>query len=176
MNVRALPFCFVLTAVLPALGLAQKSTPDLPPPTKRQTSVENALRLTRPPTPGTLPADLPHPFNPEGFDGPTTPAGGSRPAGGATSSAPSGPVQPAGPTTDREIIETLAARLPTASFVRLGGKSFLLMERNRFEVGTTFTVEYNGQEYPLELIAINTTNFTVKYRNEEFTRPNRTSR
>jgi hypothetical protein len=167
----------LLAALWPVIGFAQKSTPDLPPPTKRQTSVENAQRLTRPPVPDTLPPDLPHPFNPEGFDAPTTPVGGaSRPAGGGANPAPNTPTVPAGPTSDREILETLAARLPTASFVRLGGKSLLLMGTNRFEVGTTFTVEYNGQEYPLELTAINTTNFTVKYRNEEFTRPNRTSR
>jgi hypothetical protein len=170
-------FAVLLAATfgLPATAQAQKSSPDLPSAAKRQSTVENARRLTRPPVPATLPPDLPHPFNPEGFDAPVGGPAAGRPAAPGTA-APAAPAQPAGPTTDREILEVLAARLPTASFVRLGGKSLLLMGTNRFEVGTTFTVEYNGQEYPLELTAINTTNFTVKYRNEEFTRPNRTTR
>jgi hypothetical protein len=176
MNVRTAIFLAAALSAAPAFVQAQKSTPDLPSPTKRQSAVDAAKRLARPPAPEKLPEDLPHPFNPEGFDGPVAPPPGTAKAGPVAPGGATPPAPPAGPISDREIIETLATHLPNASFVRLAGKSYLLMEKSRLEVGTVFTVPYKGQDYELELTAINNTSFTLKYHNEEFTRPNRITR
>jgi hypothetical protein len=45
------------------------------------------------------------------------------------------------------------------------------MGSKRFEVGTRFTVTYNNQDYELELVAIDRTTFTLRYRGEQLTRP-----
>jgi hypothetical protein len=162
-----------ISVLVTSLLHAQKSTSDLQPPQRRQATVEIAERLSRPPTPAPIPDDLPQPFNPAGFD---TAEGGSAPAAGQKAVVAGPPAQPAGPVGDREILETLAARLPAASSANFKGKPILIMGTKRLEVGTTFILSYNNQDYELELVAIGNTTFTLRYRSEELTRPNRPTR
>ena len=157
---------------------AARVTADLMPPLKRQASVEIAEVLThrKPLTP--LAAEMPSPFNPLDFDKPDPTeapvATGPKPAppagGGIT---PTQVVaQPVAPTTDRQALETLAAQItPSGVMVLSRGAPRLIFANKQFEVGTRFTASYNNQDYELELVSIDRTTFTLRYRGEEITRP-----
>lgn len=159
------------SAALCALGLAPrlsaaKVAADLLPPHRRQASVDTAERLAQRPLPEPVPAEIPNPFNPATFD-PPEPGAPVRPGPSDVAT----PAQPVSPPGDREILETLAMRLTPSGTIALGGKPFLIIERNRFEVGTKFIVTYNDQDFELELVAIDRTTFKLRYRGEEITRP-----
>lgn len=162
---------------LPEVFAAAKSTSDLMSPARRQQTVETAQRLTSPPAPAPVPADLPHPFNPPDFSLPdpeevkATQAAAPRPGTPRAAGGVAAPVQPAGPAGDRETLEVLASKLVPGGMFVVGGKPLLIIGKNRFEVGTKFGVTYNNQDYELELVAIDRTTFTLRYRGEEITRP-----
>lgn len=147
-------------------AFAAKATPDLTPAPRRQSAVDTAIRLANRTAPPDLPATIISPFNPTGFDlaepDPTAAAALQRAAGGATAAAP---------LTTRDILETLAKRLNPSGTIVVDRKPLLLIDRNRFEVGTKFVVTYEGREYELQLISIDRTTFTLRYRGEEITRP-----
>lgn len=164
-----------------SLALA-KPLSDLVSPEKRRVTVELAQRLTRVPEPAPAPADLMQPFNPVGFDLPDPEeakavalalqkAGGVAPGGGGSS-----PNQPARAPGDREILENLAAKLPTSGTIVFNGEPLLLLGRGRVKVGDRFTVAYNGQDYELELVAIDRTTFTLRYHGEEIIRPTKSGK
>jgi hypothetical protein len=161
-----------------------KPLSDLVSPEKRRTTVELAQRLTRPPEPLPLPADLAQPFNPVGFDQPDPEeakavalalqkAGGGPASGGGGVASPN---QPARAPGDREILENLAAKLPTSGTIEFGGERLLLLGRGRVRVGDKFTVAYNSQDYELELVAIDRTTFTLRYHGEEIVRPTKSGK
>jgi hypothetical protein len=172
MNARtllALGGTFVLAAgTLPAAA----PRTDILPTVRRQVTVDLATRLANRPPPAPFPANVTNPFAPPGFDEPDpvpevkpppVPGGAGQPVG-----EPSGPPPP---PTDRTVLESLAVGLkPSGTFV-MNGKPFLLIDRNRFEVGTKFIVSFNNQDYELELVTIDRTTFTLRYRGEEITRP-----
>ena len=161
-----------------ALLAAAKVSSDLTSPQKRQAIVDVAEKLAHRPPVKALPADQPSPFNPKDFDKPdpseAPPTAGTSPATPATpsgdGSAPT-PAKPAGPTTDRETLETLATQITPSGVIMLRGSSRLIIANRPFEVGTRFTATYNGQDYELELVSIDRTTFTLRYRGEEITRP-----
>jgi hypothetical protein len=162
--------------LLPAPAVAATPKFDIAPFVKRQASVELAERLANRKTPEPLTAELPSPFNPADFDKPdpsdpnraggTPVAGGQRPAGAVASTQPT-------PTAgDRETLEMLAVRIPSTGTINLGGKPMLVVAGGkRLEIGAKFTVTFNDQDYELELVAIDRTTFTLRYRNEETVRP-----
>ncbi len=145
-----------------------KGTSDLMSSAKRQPSVDTAERLTRPPAPAASPSDLKNPFNPAEYSKPDP---DDKTAVRPTSPGGTSPAQPVNPPGNRETLEALAARIPSTGSITLGGKRLLIVGKNRLEVGTKFTVAYNGQDYELELVAIESTTFTLRYRGEETTRP-----
>lgn len=168
---------FLSTAFLviaPGLS-AQKSTSDLQPTVRRQATVEIAERLSRPPAPPAVPEDLPQPFNPPDFE--TNAPGETKSGmGGAPRPPGSAPVAgvasaPSAPAGDRDVIEMLAAQIRPSGMIQLRGTPRLIIANKPFEVGTRFTVTYSNQDYELELTAIDRTTFTLRYRNEETTRP-----
>jgi hypothetical protein len=160
-----------------ATAFAAKSTSDLLPPARRQATVDLAHKLTQPSTPTAVPADFKSPFNPADFDkpspdevkGPRGAKGEDKAEGGAPKALPPG---------DREMLESLAARIGNTSAVQFRGKTLLVVgsaggRSVQLEVGQVFTVTNpaNGQDYDLELTAIDRTTFTLRYRGEEITRP-----
>lgn len=160
---QLLGFLVIGTSVLHAA----KVVPDLLPPQRRQTTIDIAERLARQTPPPALPGDLVSPFNPKNFDK-AEPTEAPR----ATAEQSAGPAQPAAPLGDRQILEALAAQLlPTGTMTHFDGTPRLVMGSKRFEVGTRFTVTYNNQDYELELVTIDRTTFTLRYRGEEITRP-----
>ena len=65
-------------------------------------------------------------------------------------------------------------QIKPSGMIRITGKPPLLtFGRRNVEVGSTFTVTNpaNGQDYEVALIAIEPPTFTLRYRNEEITRP-----
>lgn len=149
-----------------AAAAAAQSRADVVPSIKRQVTVDLAAQLTQPPTPKPVPDDLRSMFNPPGFNAPAVkaaqPSAGGAPTVGAA----------AAPVADRDILEALALRIPsTGTVTTREGTTQLVVGRNRLQVGNVFTVTYNNQDYDLELIAIDRTTFTLRYRNEETTRP-----
>jgi hypothetical protein len=151
-------------AACPAAAFAAAAKSDIQPPVKRQESVTLAERLANRAVPPPLPSDLASPFNPPGFDKPEPVPGTPNQVAAPTEAPP--------PPGDREILEALAAQLtPTGTITHFDGKPRLVMGSKRFEVGTTFTVTYNNQDYELELVAIDRTTFTLRYRGEQLTRP-----
>jgi len=172
MNTRLLAPCLIALLALavsrPLFGARAAS--DLTPPQRRQASVELAEQLTRRVPPPDLPADLPSPFNPVGFDLPDPDVLAAAQTQREASAAASSTVV-SGPATDREVIEALALRLnPSGTFI-LRGKPLLIIDRNRFEIGTKFIVTYEERDYELQLVSIDRTTFTLRYRGEEITRP-----
>ncbi len=159
----------LLMGLLP-LGLyAARVTSDLQTPQKRQEIVDTAERLARRNTPPPVPANLVSPFNPTDFDKVDAP----EPQPGSNQVARED--APPAPLSDRQILDALAVQL-TPSGMILRGTPRLVMGSKSFEVGTRFTVTYNNQDYELELVAIDRTTFTLRYRNEETTRPIRSVR
>ena len=180
MNYRTLTALIGLT-----FGLASASTAlgkpltDLVSPEKRRSVVEQFQRHTRPPEPVPLPADLSQPFNPVGFDQPDPEEVRAAAAAAATATARVNAGQPAiagqpAPAGDREILEAIAAKILPSGMIKIGGRPPLLtFGRRNVEVGSTFTVTNpaNGQDYEVSLVAIEPPTFTLRYRNEEITRP-----
>ena len=150
--------------------VAAKVTADVAPPQKREATVDTAERLMRRTPPAALPPETPNPFNPASFDQPDPDAPKSAAPTKATGGNPA-PATAARPPGDREILETLAMRLTPSGMIAMGNKPLLIIDRNRFEVGTKFIVTYNDQDYELALVAIDRPTFTLRYRGEEITRP-----
>lgn len=178
LSISALAVLLVLAS--PCLHAA-KVTSDLLPPLKRQASVDTAERLAQRKAAEPLPADLASPFSPKDFDKPdpsevvkpvTAPRPGASVAGGPAvpGGAAGAPVAPP-PPGDRETLETLAAQITPSGMIQLRGTPRLIIGSKPFEVGTRFTATYNTQDYELELVAIDRTTFTLRYRGEEITRP-----
>ncbi len=169
---------------LPLLSMRAASAPlsDIVSPEKRHAAVELAQHLTQPADPAPLPAKLPQPFNPPDFDQPDPEelkaAAAAAAARGASvvqagGGGAGGADQPARPAGDREVLEGLAAKLqPSGTFV-LNGVPLLIIGKNRFQIGDHFIVTDNaaGHDYELELVAIASTTFTLRYHSEEITRP-----
>jgi hypothetical protein len=167
-----------LLATSPAWSAAApapaKSTSDLVSPVRRQDTVDKAVRLTRPPVPAPVPADLNPPYNPNGFDAPDPEEAKANAAAGIRPTQATGPAQPVGPTTDRELLEAIAARIqPTGSTI-FRGKPLLNFGTKTVAEGRVITVAYpatDGRDYDIEIVSIDRTNFTLRFRGVEITRP-----
>lgn len=159
-------FAGLLLAALPAAALAARVNPDIPPPLKRQATVTVAEKLAEKRTPTALPADLASPFNPPNFDRPEQGDPATAPIARGASPKPAPRV-----LTARETLEALAAQINPSGMMMLRETPRLVIGNKPFEVGTRFTATYNNQDYELELVAIDRTTFTLRYRGEELTRP-----
>lgn len=177
MNSRHLLVSLGLAAgFVTAIPAVAKPASDLVSPEKRKAVVDQAYRLTHPAELAPLPADFIQPFNPAGFDQPDPEE--LRAAAAAAAKAPpataTAPGMPPAATGDREILENIAAKILPNGTISVNGKPRLVFGRSKpFEVGTKFTVtnSANGQDYEIELIAIEPPTFTLRYHNEEITRP-----
>lgn len=111
-----------------------------------------------------IPATAKDPFNSDSFSE----------VMGMTRRAPSdnGTVAaPTGPRSDRDLLAAIAANLrPTGNFV-IGGEQTLIFSQKRVKAGTSLTINFEGNEYTIEITAIDRANFTIRYNREEITRP-----
>ena len=154
-----------LGLVTAAAGAAPKRKPaesDLASKDVRQVSVDLAVSLAKIDTPEPLTASsLPRPFNPPGFNY-SAPAASAGPV-------VSGPVARA--FGDREILIALASKVRPNGTFSLGSEALLSFGKKNLRAGDHLTVSYEGQDYNLELVSFDRTNFTLRLNKEEITRP-----
>ena len=160
---------FVMAGLLvSSLDLAAKTTVARKPPESdlasiesRRIVVEMAQNLAKVEAPADLPESLPQPFNPQGFNRVVREEPRASEAGAPAPKA----------AGDRDILAAIAPRVtPTGTF-NLGGNRWLQFSKKRLKVGDHLTVTHDGQDYNLELTAIDATNFTLRLNREEITRP-----
>lgn len=158
--------------LLLAAGLSAADVAPVIAPTARATSLATARKIlaTRDPA---APADLADPFHSEAF------ATAAATSGTAVASS-GGPVtpgaavagRPAGPRTPRDLLAAIADALRPGGFIVLpGGQTSLSFGQKRVKAGGTLTINFEGAEYTLEVVAIDRANFTLRLNNEEYTRP-----
>lgn len=150
--------CFAAAIKAAALPAADVNSPE-----KRQATLKLAQQLTQRTT---IPAatEVPNPFNPPDFEGPGQDPNVVKPAERK-------PGTPAAIRSDREILELLASRIPATGTLTRDSKVFLSVGRRQLEPGQRFLLSEAGQNYEVELVAVTATNFTVRLRHTEFTRP-----
>ena len=142
---------------------------DLAPPKKRAETVELAQALAKPRDPRALPpaAALKDPFSPPSLKE-------ADPAGPGDSAKPGLPAAPPKVLPDRELLEAIADLIFPSGSVVIGGEPVLLFGgTTRRKVGETFFGTYakDGKTYELKITAIGSGTFTLRYHNEETTRP-----
>jgi hypothetical protein len=73
--------------------------------------------------------------------------------------------------SNRTLLVALADQLdPKGTFV-IGGESIIILGQKKLKVGETYSITFEGAVYELEITSIETTRFSVRYKNEEITRP-----
>ncbi|MBL9201975.1 MAG: hypothetical protein JNL39_15800 [Opitutaceae bacterium] len=180
MNTRALIVLILpLVAVAPRLALAARGSPEVHPPQRRQAAVASAEALAQRATIAKLPSDLPSPFAPPDFDKPEGAelkaemlAAQQRAAAAAKAK---GTITRATPS-DKDMLVRLAAQIMPTGTIDRNGAPHLMIAGKFFAVGTRFTATYNNNDYELELVAIDRSTFTLRYRGEQTTRPIKTVR
>lgn len=141
---------------------------DIGPPEKRKPVVEQAVALARESKTAALPPNINLPFAPVNFD--LTDAEEAAAAAAAARLAnPSAAVVV--PPSDHEIFEAIASKVQPSGTIYVNDKPLLMFGKRYVKTGAKFTVTYKGMDYVLELTQIDGTNFTLRYKNEEITRP-----
>jgi len=127
----------------------------------RRQSLDLALSLAKQDMPASLPEALPQPFNPTGFNRVMRE---ERPVEAGSSAPPKA-------VGDRELLAAIAAHITPSGTFSIGGVRRLQFSKKHIKVGDHLTVTHEGQDYILELTAIDATNFTLRLNREEITRP-----
>lgn len=161
MSMRA-PRLALSFLVLTAAASLLCAAPDLAPPKAREKVVADAVRIAAERnTPAPLPAVLPNPF-----------------LGKEEVQAEEAAHQSSAPEsalTGRDLLASLAARIPSTGTMIMGGEPILLLGQKRLKVGDSFAISFEGQTYELSIAAVNATSFTVKRGENVHTRPVRIS-
>ena len=183
MKTRILIALLLAVAAGPVRLLAARSSPEVHPPQRRSVAVAAADQLAQVRVIAPLPADLVSPFAPPDLDKPDPAELQAAMLAAQRAAAANGAPKKGTPTvqrstaaTDRETLEKLAAQIQPSGAMQVRGTSRLLIGGKAFEVGTRFTATYNNLDYELELVAIDRTTFTLRYRGEDITRPIKTVR
>lgn len=115
------------------------------------------------------PDKVANPFYSESFSEVLQGGGTPRPAG--DQQAATSAVTPAVNKTARGLLESIASSLRPSGYFVIGGQPTLVFGQKRVKAGGTLTINFEGKEYTLEVIALDRTNFTLRLDREEFTRP-----
>jgi hypothetical protein len=145
---------------------------ELAPPDKRKASVEKATALAKRVMVAHLPAGLQDPYAPPGFD--LTDAEEAAAAAAAARQAAllnPGAAGPVAPPTDRQLLESIVAKIVPSGSLYVGGNPMLMFGKRFVKIGSHFTVTYKGTDYDLVLTDIDGSNYTLRYNREEITRP-----
>ena len=142
---------------------------EIAPPDKRKVSVEKASALAKQKLVAALPGELIQPFAPPGFD--LTDAEEAAAAAAAARLAnqnnPAAPLPP----SNHQLLEEIVSKVKPSGTIYVGGKPLLMFGKRFVKTGSHFTVTYKGNDYDLELTQIDGTNFTLRYKSDEITRP-----
>jgi hypothetical protein len=157
----------VLGVMAPYAGARIES--EIAPAEKRKGSVERAAALAKLRPVVALPEALSPPFAPPGFD--LTDAEEAAAAAAAARLAnQNNPAAPA-PPSDHELLEDIVSKVKPSGTIYVNGKPLLMFGKRFVKTGAHFTVTYKGNDYDLELTQIDGTNFTLRYKSDEITRP-----
>jgi hypothetical protein len=158
----------VLLGVL-AAGARARVESDILPAEKRRPSVELASSLAKPAKVAPLPATINEPFAPPSFDLTDEEEAAAAAAAARLANQGNGPAPML--ETDHQILEEIVAKVRPSGTVYLGGRPLLMFGKRFVKTGAHFTVTYKGVDYDLELTQIDGTNFTLRYKSDEITRP-----
>jgi hypothetical protein len=138
---------------------------------KRRAEVDKARKIAKPTKAEPLPVMLVLPFAPEGFDltdaEEAAAADAARRQANAATGVPAGPAPP----SDHELLESIMSKIKPGGTAVLMGHPILMIGNKFMKIGAHFTVTYKGADYDLELTQIEGSNFTLRYKSEEITRP-----
>lgn len=138
-------------------------------PVKRQQALDRGKALVAPKEIAPVTVD---PFHPAAFAEAVAAMG--RISGAATPPVSEGTGQPAraptGPRNDRELLQAIAQSLKPSGYIVLSGQASLSFGQKRVKAGGTLTITFEGNQYTLEVVSIDRTNFTLRLNREEFTR------
>jgi hypothetical protein len=167
-----LPAALIALAALLGMGAPgawARMDSELAPPDKRSVFVDKAKLIAKQTHAAPLPLTLNQPFAPPGFD--LTDAEEAAAAAEASRRANAGnPAIPA-PPSDRQLLAEIAAKVRPGGTFMFQGRPLLIFGKSYVKTGSHFTVTYKGNDYDLELTQIDGTNFTLRYKNDEITRP-----
>ena len=150
----------ILVAVVPAALWAGPAF-DVQPAAKRAATVELAGKLLNPPASTDGAGALVNPFT----------LNGSRSEDGAADDGQAAANRAAILASNRTLLAALAEQLdPKGTFI-VGGEAIILLGQKKLKVGERYPITFEGAVYELEITSIETTRFSVRYKNEEVTRP-----
>jgi hypothetical protein len=144
-------------AALVLVQIACAAPADIQPPKKREQIVEQANQLSKTAAPEAAlpPENLRNPFNP----------------------AVAEEVRTARPTSDKDLLMILAEQLqPTGVIGREDDLKLLLKGQKGVKVNEKLTLSFDGASYDVEVIAIDRSNFSLRYNQTEITRPIKTGK
>ncbi len=176
---RARHNLLALAGVIAALGAllpraAARVESEIAPAEKRHPSVEKAAAIAKQNKAAALPENLNQPFAPPQFDltdeeEAAAAAAAARLASAGTQGAPV-------VMSDHQLLQEIVSRVKPSGTASLGGRPLLMFGSKYVKTGAHFTVTYKGTDYDLELTQIDGTNFTLRYKNDEITRPIKTGK
>ena len=162
---------FALSVLLGILATRASARVDseILPAEKRRPSVDLAASLAKQTKVAPLAATLNQPFAPPSFDLTDEEEAAAAAAAARLANQGNGPAPVL--QTDHQILEEIVAKVRPSGTVYLGGKPLLMFGKRFVKTGAHFTVTYKGVDYDLELTQIDGTNFTLRYKSDEITRP-----
>ncbi|WP_138223257.1 hypothetical protein [Nibricoccus aquaticus] len=147
--------------VLFPISLWSAPAVDVISPVRRVTTLELASKLLNPPASTDAASGAVNPFT----------LNGSRAEDAAADENQATANRAAIMASNRTLLAALSEQLePKGTFV-LGGESIILLGQKKLKVGERYPITFEGAVYELEITAIETTRFSVRYKNEEITRP-----
>ena len=142
---------------------------EIVPAEKRKISVDLATMTAKQTKAAALPATINVPFAPPGFDLTDEEEAAAAAAAARIANQGNGPAPMA--QSDHQVLEEIVAKVRPSGTVYVGGRPLLMFGKRFVKTGAHFTVTYKGMDYDLELTQIDGTNFTLRYKSDEITRP-----
>ncbi len=136
-------------------------------PAKRQQALDRgkALVAAREIVPATS-----NPFYPAAFAEAVASMGRTSTTTGTESTGTATTTTPTGPRNDHELLKAIATSLKPSGYIILGGQPSISFGQKRVKPGGVLTITFEGNQYTLEIVSIDRTNFTLRLNREEFTR------
>jgi hypothetical protein len=151
---------FSALAILSAAAFAAPAY-DVVPAAKRAATVQLADKLINPAPTTEPPGTVLNPFT----------LSGSRSVDAEADENQAAANKAAIMASNRTLLVALADQLePKGTFI-LGGEAIILLGQKKLKVGDVYPINFEGAVYELQITAIETTRFSVRYKNEEITRP-----
>jgi hypothetical protein len=135
---------------------------------KRHVAVEKAALVAKQVKPPVLASTLNVPFAPANFEL-TDAEEAAAAAAAARLLNPNGPVS--AQLSDHDLLTEIVSKVRPSGTANVAGRPLLMFPSRFVKIGSHFTVTYKGSDYDLELTNIDGTNFTLRYKNEQITRP-----